>query len=285
MELSFAVRQAIRRDEPICVDDLTLYPIRVAEYEAFCAARPGVEVLQRTFPVRLLSVPLLGAMYRMDYDAVTAGEAPVGLFFRALLFLALALRLGEGEEAAERVKRFQVVADPKDPGRLKCVRWLADGTEPMEVTPVQFARLRPILAAQNGITLESDDANPELVQAERDLAAAKGVALDVNLGDLIATVAALSGAEETDVEDWTIRRLDARKRALDRAMRFLICGIGESQGTKWKGGNPYPSPFYDRTEEESGALISLDQFHNGRGMAAVANPSATGPDLAGGEGL
>ena len=35
MELSSAIRRAIRRDEPVVVDGITLYPIRVAEYEEF----------------------------------------------------------------------------------------------------------------------------------------------------------------------------------------------------------------------------------------------------------
>jgi len=70
MELSSAIRRAIRRDEPVVVDGITLYPIRVAEYEEFLTARPAIEVMQRTFPVRLLSVPLLQALYTMDLEAV-----------------------------------------------------------------------------------------------------------------------------------------------------------------------------------------------------------------------
>ncbi|MFR5026480.1 MAG: hypothetical protein ACLTC3_10085 [Evtepia gabavorous] len=77
MELSSAIRRAIRRDEPVVVDGITLYPIRVAEYEEFLTARPAIEVMQRTFPVRLLSVPLLQALYTMDLEAVEAGQAPL----------------------------------------------------------------------------------------------------------------------------------------------------------------------------------------------------------------
>lgn len=277
MELSSAIRRAIRRDEPVEVDGILLYPVRVAEYDEFLTARPAIEVMQRTFPVRLLSVPLLQAMYTMDLEAVEAGEAPSGLFYRALLFLALALRLGVGEEMQNRVKRFQVVADSKDPKKLKGLRCVVNGMEQVEITPVLFQRMRPILAAQNGIELVSDDANPELVQAERDIAAAKGPKLDVTLDALLSVLCTLTGCEEGEVEEWTVRKLNSRREAVNRVLNFVVCGIGETQGTKWKGGNPYPSPFFDRVREDSPALISMEKFAGGKGLEAMQHPGSAPP--------
>ena len=146
-----------------------------------------------------------------------------------------------------------------------------------EITPIQFHRLRPILAAQNGIELASEDANPDLVQAERDIAGAKGPKLDVKLDSLIAAVAALSGVNEEEIEDWPIRKLQNRQQALNRTLNFLVCGIGETQGTKWKGGNPYPSAFYDRLQTDSASLIAMDQFAGGKGLQAVKNQGAAAP--------
>lgn len=277
MELSSAIRRAIRRDEPVEVDGILLYPILVAEYDEFLTARPAIEVMQRTFPVRLLSVPLLQAMYTMDLEAVEAGEAPSGLFYRALLFLALALRLGVGEEMQNRVKRFQVVADPKDPKKLKGLRCVVNGMEQVEITPVLFQRMRPILAAQNGIELVSDQANPDLVEAERDIAAAKGPKLEVTLEALLSVLCTLTGCEEGEAEEWTIRKLNSRKEAVNRVLNFLVCGIGETQGTKWKGGNPYPSPFFDRVREDSPALIAMDKFAGGKGLEAMQHPGSAPP--------
>lgn len=277
MELSSAIRRAIRRDEPIEVDGITLYPIRVAEYEEFLTARPAIEVMQRTFPVRLLSVPLLQALYTMDLEAVEAGQAPSGLFYRALLFLALALRLGVGEEADARVKKFHVVIDPQDPKRLKGLRCVVNGMEQVEITPVLFQRMRPILAAQNGMELVGDEANPDLVQAERDIAAAKGPKLEVTLEALLSVLCTLTGCEEAEAEEWTVRKLNSRREAVNRVLNFLICGIGESQGTKWKGGNPYPSPFFDRVREDSPALIAMDKFAGGKGLEAMQHLGGAPP--------
>lgn len=55
-------------------------------------------------------------------------------------------------------------------GRLKAVEFTVDGEETHRVTPVQFQRLREIAAAQNGIELASPEANPELIEAQRELA-------------------------------------------------------------------------------------------------------------------
>lgn len=280
MELSSAMRRAIRKYEPIETDGLTLYPICVAEYEEFLTAKPAIEAMQQSFPARLLNVPLLSAYYAMELEAMASGAESPGLLSRCLLFLALSLRLGEGEEMEERLRRFQLVADREDPTRLKAVRFVLNGEERMEITPVQFHRLRPILAAQNGIQLESDDANPALVQAERDIAQANGPQLDVNLEDLLSSVAALSGAEEEEIDGWPVLKLQNRQKAISRALNFLVCGIGETQGAiKWKGGNPHPSPFYDRHKTDSAALVAMDQYLGGKGMEAVRNSGAAGPPM------
>lgn len=261
-------QRAVRRCEPIASEGVTVYPITVAEYDDFTAARPAIEIIQQSLPVRFASMPLLSAFYVMEAEAWVQALPAVGLLYRALLFLALSLRLGEGVEAAERVKLFQLVTDTKDPRRLAYIQFEAGG-EKNRLTPVQFQRLRPILAAQNGIDLVSESANPDLIEAERDIAEQSGPGLDVNIGSLIAAVSALSGADEAEIEAWPIRRLAERQKAYYRTLNFLICGIAETQGTKWKGGNPFPSPFFDRRTDGSSALMPLDNFAGGKGTQAV----------------
>ena len=57
-------------------------------------------------------------------------------------------------------------------------------------------------------------------------------------------------------------KLKRRQEAIQRAADYLICGISEGGGTKWKGGNPVPHLFYDREREEAGAMTPLSQFTN-----------------------
>lgn len=195
-ELPLQIQKAVRTYKPIAFDGLTLNPILVEDYEAFLLASPAIDAMQRSFPIEYVSMPLLAAYYQMDYDAMTKGEQPVGLFYRALLFLALSLRLGTDREAIRRGEVFQIHVDPKNMATLRAIS--ADGIPP--ITPVLFQRMRPVLAAQNGIRLTSDDANPDLVLAERSLAAQNAPALSLRLEDLVASVAVMTNSEESDID-------------------------------------------------------------------------------------
>lgn len=280
MELSAKTARAIRVYEPVKTEGLTLYPILMQEYESFLRGKSAVSFLARSLPLEYLSQPLLSAFYRMDMTALRQGEEPSGMFYRSLLFLALSLRLGEGKSEEERVKLFRVAAEREQPDKLLAVEAETGEREKIRITPVMFQRLRPILAAQNGIELLSDDTNPDLLEAERDIAQQRGPKLDYRMDSLISTVAALSGSEERDLEDWPILKFQRRQEALERVLNFLICGVGETQGTKWKKGNPYPSPFFDRVQEDSAALVSLESYAGGAGLEAVRNAGNSGAPAA-----
>ena len=280
MELSAKTARAIRVYEPVKTEGLTLYPILMQEYESFLRGKSAISFLARSLPLEYLSQPLLSAFYRMDMTALRQGEEPSGMFYRSLLFLALSLRLGEGKSDEERVKLFRVAAEREQPDKLLAVEAETGEREKIRITPVMFQRLRPILAAQNGIELLSDDTNPDLLEAERDIAQQRGPKLDYRMDSLISTVAALSGSEERDLEDWPILKFQRRQEALERVLNFLICGVGETQGTKWKKGNPYPSPFFDRVREDSAALVSLESYAGGAGLEAVRNAGNSGAPAA-----
>ena len=89
MELSRNIKRAADRYEPVETAGLTLWPIRVCEQEEFERARPAIDVIQQALPVRYAVMPLLTAYWVMDLESMERGEEPVGLFNRALAFLAL----------------------------------------------------------------------------------------------------------------------------------------------------------------------------------------------------
>ena len=260
MELSSSIKKKIRRYEAVTAEGLTLYPITVAEYDEWCMARPGIEAMQQAFPARLMSMPILSAMYRMDMEALINGTESDGLFYRCLLGLALALRLGEGEPVDSRLKRFHIQSDKRDPLKLIGLRYLKDGEEFITITPIQFQRVRPIIAAQNGAEVQPDDVNPELLQAERDIAESNSPKLDVSIEDMMVSVAVFSGADESEMDDWPILKLLRRSEAIKRVLDYMVCGIGECSGSSWKGGNPAPHPFFARVRETSASLIPMAQF-------------------------
>ena len=257
----------IRRYEPVEAEGLTLYPILVEEYEEYLLARSAIEFMQQALPLSMINMPILQAYYLLDSQSISDEKIPTGLMARAVLFLALALRLGKGLPVEKRISLFRprVKAD----GKLKSIMFSPDGEEICEITPAMFQRLRPILAEQNGLTIPEEDANPELVEAEEELAKKKAPELELKPESLISSVAALSGADESEIYDWPIAKLQSRQRALHRAIDYIICGIGESQGTKWKKGNPCPHPFFDRKKEGSAAKVALTEFAGGAALNAV----------------
>lgn len=269
-DLSPEMAKAVRRFEPIETEGLTLYPICVKDIDKFTVARPAIEFMQQSLPVALLSKPLLQAYYTLELDAAANGQPGGGLFYKSILFLLLALRAGDGLPDEQRMELVNFELKENDPTRLKSVLIFVNG-EVKRITPMQFQRLRPILAAQNGIELLSENANPELVQAERDLAEMNAPKLQYRAETLKATIASFSGADESEMEDWPILKLLLRRDAVQRLVGYIVCSVAESQGAKWKHGNPYPSPLYDREIDYCGGLIDMSTFAGGAGMRAVQN--------------
>lgn len=266
-ELPLEYKKSIGKYEPIEVDGLTLYPIKVEEYYEFLMARQSIEFMQQRLPINLMSEPILSAFFKLDFG-LEDGEEPSGLFTSALLALALALRLKSGHSAEERIRSFQIIIDPNDQTRLKCVRCYLNGEELIEITPVKFQTLRPIIAAQNGITIRSDLDNPELVDAENDLAS-KSPNVQMSVEAFVTAAALVGKVEESEVYNWEILKMHNRLDAAQRVLDYVICGIGESQGTKWKGGNPHPNPWFARTKENNKGLMPIESFAGGQGLQAV----------------
>lgn len=268
-DLPKEIQRKINRYEPVETDGITLYPVRVEEYDEFLLAKPALEFLQQSLPVALMSVPILQAFYAMDLESIRDEQKPTGLLGSSLLLLALAMRMGEGDEPERRIRRFCLIPNPEDQMRLKYIAFTTDGEEMHTITPITFQRWKPILAAQNGVELLPDDVNPELVQAEKDVLLKQSLNLETGMSALVSGVAALSGADEADIYSWPILKLQNRQSALKRAMDYIICGVGEAQGTKWKQGNPCPHPFFDRAREGSAGTIGLDSYLGGAGARVV----------------
>lgn len=254
MELSQTIKRACRRYESVEAEGLTLYPILVEEIELFEMARPSIDIVQQSLPVAYAAMPLLAAYYEMEYRAQENGEEPIGLFASALLMLVLSLRLGKGLPAEERMARLRLSVDREHPEKLRSVDFTLNGEEMCRVTPVQFQRLREIIAAQNGIELAAPEANPELLEAQRDLAQMNGVPLSGCVWERIAAIAALEHVDEAEIDQWPILKLQEKTKTWQRIIGYMVCAVAEAQGTKWKNGNPHPSLFYEKEDIGNTAL-------------------------------
>jgi len=272
-ELPFSIKQAIDRYEEVTVDGITLYPIRVKEQYEWLVARQAIEILQQSLPVAMLSKPLLQVYYELDFLPALRGESDkvTGLWGCAMLTLALSLRLGQGLPMEERMLQFNPIIQPDNPQRLVAVRTALNGGEKtIDITPVQFQRLRPIIAAQNGVKLESDEANPDLVKAERVIAEMNGANLRIDFNDKLAFVAGKLHKRKAELYEWAIKEVEDYDAVFTRELYFMVNGIGGAFGGFGKGGNPVPHPYYERVDKAS-AHMALRDFANGAGERAVAN--------------
>lgn len=273
-ELPLHIAQSVRKYKPIVYDGLTLHPVLVDEYETFLIARPAIEVLHQSLPVALVRIPLLSALYQMDFDAVMSGQQPTGLFVRAKLALALALRLGEGQELSERAETLQAIVDGKNPRKLNALRYLDRNGDERRITPSQYKELRRIIAAQNGVKLESDDANPDIVKAKKDMASSGGMELDANIDDLVSAISALTQTDEEKIYRWPILKLEKQRLAFERVLTYIVCGISEGSGATWKNGNPVPHPFFARLNNNGALFSTLDGQSGGNKVPEVIRESA-----------
>lgn len=124
------------------------------------------------------------------------------------------------------------------------------GAEIIEFTPSVFAQVRKTIVEMNGDELPDESENPELVEAENDLANLQKSSLEYDPETMIESVACSMGLRARDVMDWTIYEFRKTLAAKSRMLRYVICGIGEQSGfVKWKRGNPNPSWYLDRPRE------------------------------------
>lgn len=270
-EIPLEYMEAVNTYEPVVFEGIKLFPIRVREYEIFGIARPALDFLQQSLPVRFISMPLLSAYFAMDVENLREGTPSSGLFQRAMLFLVLSLRFRPELKPEERLRLFSqgIYLSASDQPVLKEIRFEQDGEE-HSITPVMFQRMRPILAAQNGIKLHSDYANPELVETEQDLAELNGPELDYNIHGLVASLAALTQESEKDIYDWPVLKMNRRREALERVLQYIVCGISTANGAQFKGGNPVPSPWFNRTDRDNGTLLDMGAFTGGQKVSVSA---------------
>lgn len=255
-------QDAVRRGKPIMWNGLTLFPILVSDYLQFSDAKMGLMVSQQTLPVKYVCMRFLEALYAMDYDAKQNGNSDGdGLFVRLMIFLQLALRLPvkKNENGKEYVELY-LATNKSEPRKLVSIK-AKQGDVIAEITPKNFGELRTILAAQNGIELPDETDNPDLIQAENDIAAHNAPNLKPDFEALFYSIAVKSGTQPEQIYDWTVRRFMLTDQAITRTTGHLIAALTEASGGKYKNGNPFPSWKYDR-EEGCRALTSFDALQS-----------------------
>ena len=244
----------IRCGEPITESGLTFYPITMDYYDEFIHNKKSLILRQSSLPVRYLSMDYLSALFVMEIDAVRSKQPNLGLFLQAMTILHLSLRIGLNIE--ELYKNISVKIE-KDRITLEQIV-VKQNDKIVKFTPLDFStKFRKLIAEQNGLELPDETENMELVSDHEKLKEMnnKGKPLNVNLDDLIASVAYQSKVSEREIMSWTIREFENRKKAIDRDKRYMLCGQAEMGGmVSFKSGNPAPSWQYDVIDNSLGTM-------------------------------
>ena len=233
-------RNKIRRGEPLEWNGLLFYPVTMSHYEEFLDVKNAWLARQSSFPVRYMAMPFLSAVWAMDVDFAKSDGKLIGLFER--------------------------IIDIRELDYIK----VTQGGNTVQITPADFAAyIRSLVAEQNGLTLPDESYNPELVQAEQELAAEQSALLKFDIDTMIASVAYLSHLDEREIDEWTVLKFERRRNAIERDKKYMLYAQAEMSGmVKFKHGNPYLSWCFDKAEGLSPVLRSTSDVN--------ANVSAIG---------
>ena len=251
-------RNKIRRGEPLKWNGLLFYPVTMSHYEEFLDVKNAWLARQSSFPVRYMAMPFLSAVWAMDVDYAKSDGKLIGLFERIIRFLYLSLRLEyKRENLIEHVYLHK-----NDIRELDHIE-VTQGGNTVQITPADFAAyIRPLVAEQNGLTLPDESYNPELVQAEKELASEQAASLKFDIDTMIASVAYLSHLDESVVDEWTVLKFERRRNAIERDKKYMLYAQAEMSGmVKFKHGNPYLSWCFDKAERLSPVLRSTSDVN------------------------
>lgn len=251
-----AARKAALQGKPIYKNGMFFWAITMGGYEEWAQYKSVWMARQSKFPVSCIMLPFLEALFQLDMDAIDKTGKPAGLLYNVMYVLGMALRLGNNCVQAGNI---YLKADEEQRKFLAIGVKLPTGEE-KEITSEVFSDIRKTVLWMNGEELPDESENDELLETEQFLNERNAPKLTYDLLDLEASVALAYGCRVKDVLDWSVLEFETCRRAIQRDKKHLICGIGETNGCKWEGGNPYPSWCFDREQNSSGALIAKDRF-------------------------
>ena len=184
-----------------------------------------------------------------------------------IILLGLSLRIDglQGREFFEKNVLFRKT--PNGELEIDKLRITQNGNV-VEISTLDFStKIRNLIARQNGIELPDENENADLAKAQQEMGELKGstIKLDQSIESLISSVAYNSKVSEREIDDWTVREFENRRKAIERDKKYTLYGQAEMSGmVSFKKGNPYPSWCYDSVDETAGTMSMTDlQKQNG----------------------
>lgn len=234
--------------DKIVVKGLELRPITMEHYGEWLKAYPVLTLRMSTLPAKYAVMPFANAIFALEVEALLCDEK---LGFISSFCRLICLSLGKSAEDIDNVIKFNI--DTNDYTRLISIDVQPDPSkDAVNLKPFDLTNIRKAIAELNGAELPNENENPELVEALQLKSEMQGYIFDKNPIHIVDAVAYALGLRVKDLSEWTIREFEIRKETIDRAKRFTVNAIAESNGCSWKGGNPTPSWVYKRIETDNG---------------------------------
>lgn len=244
--------EALLRYEPIELNGLVYYPIRVADYDKWQATKPVLTLRQGTLPAVYACMSYLQCVWALQFDAMVRGEDSSGAWDLLACLMFLALRLSARDI-------IQPIGNKEDQRTITAMRITKDG-EVYDIRTDEFAQIRKLIAEQNGAELPDEADNPDLVEAAEDISMSNNVRLKYDFSDMLTSVSSEMKLRRADILEWSVKEFDDVMRSIKRRYGYFTASIAESNGAKFKSGNPYPTWIFDRDKDEFAGLIALNKF-------------------------
>jgi len=249
-----AVKRAVMKGQPTELNGLRFYGLTMEQYEEWQSDKSVLLARQSTLPVFCLTMPFIDALFALDIASLEENHVLAGTMSRILHVLGMALRMPED---SVRTKQIALVTHKME---LKGFTVTREDGMPQFIPKEIFPQIRQIIAWQQGEDVPDESLNDELLEDEKWIAQRNAGNLEFSFDSLMASVALNLHKSIGDTYGMSILEFETMRQAIDREKKYLICGIAENSGTKWKGGNPYPSWCYDRKKAESGTLTHVSKF-------------------------
>lgn len=251
-------KEAASQNKEIVFRGLTFHPLKVKHYALYRNAKPSMELMLSSLPIRLARMSWCGCLDAIDQMTLQETGHTDGLLLSILLILNEALNL----RAEIDKSRMQIMRD--ETGTLKSIVLRTGQNQVAALDMAAMSEVRQILAIQNDYTIPNEAWNPELVRAQAYLQSQQKSELKFDLETLVYSVALNSGKDPDDVWDWPIRKFERMQAAIDRRLCFEIYTKAELGGhVKFKHGNPCPSWKFDRVSELPGGFQRIDELDAG----------------------
>lgn len=244
---------AFLKYEPIELNGLVYYPIRVADYSKWQALKPVLCLRQGTLPAVFACMTYLQCVWALDSTQQANGYG--GVWDALASIVALSLRLSDTD-------MIQAIGNSDDYQTLSHMR-IVKGDKKYDISPMEFNIVRKLIADQNGADLPDEADNPDLIEAAEDIAnSSTDTKLNCSIPDMLTSVASAKNMRRADILEWPVKEFDDEMRALKRRYGFFLSSIAESQGAKFTKGNPYPTWIFDKEKDEFAGLISMEQLQS-----------------------